>query len=185
MIDHHKAPAPTQQVLGGLHEFGQGDGEFMPRYGFLGIGIEASVTDSPVGRIAHHSPKGARGKERWRLADVALHNGYAVRQAIADHILPREQRERGLEFQPNEAYIGEAAGQQQRHDPTAGAEIDERVGRCRRDKICEQESVKGKAVAVQSLGERELPRVQCVGWLHHGGPFGATAWAQGAQRPSP
>jgi len=92
-----------------------------------------------------------------------LHNANAVLQAIAGDILLREHREGGLKFQPNKAYMGQATGQQQRYDTTASAEIDERVSRCRWDKICEQESVKGKAIAVQRLMEGELPRTRSVG----------------------
>ncbi len=170
MVDHHQSPASTQQVLGGLHELGQGYGEFVPCDGFLCIGIEASVADGPIGRIAHYSPKRARGKERRHLADVTLHNANAVCQAIAGDILLRQNNQRALQFEPHEACRREAACQQQCHDATASTEIDERVGRCRWDKICEQESVKGKAITVWSLVERELPRIMNSRWLHPGGP---------------
>src|SRR5262249_31661421 len=105
--------------------------------GLLRVGIEASVAHSTIGRIAHHSTEHARGKKRWYLADVTLDNADAVCQAIAGDILLCECRERGLEFQPNKTCMRETACQQQPHDSTTGAEIDERVGRCRWDKICE------------------------------------------------
>ena|SRR5712691_7945386 len=137
MVDHHKSPAPTQQVLCGLHELGQGYGEFVPCYGLLWIGIEAPVADGTIGRIAHNGTEYTGGKQRRHLADVALHNGDAVFQAIAGDILMGEHCERGLEFQPNKTDMWKAAGQQERHDTAASAEIDEPVSSSGRHKVCE------------------------------------------------
>src|SRR5262249_46632207 len=170
MVDYDEAPSPTQQVLGGPHELGQGDSEFVPCYGLLCIGIEASVSNRTVGRIAHDGTERARGKKRWHLADVTLHNADAVLQTIAGDILLRQDDQRTLQFQPHEACLRETACQQERHDTTTGAEIDERVSSSGRHKVCEEESFQGKAIAVWSLVEGKLPRAQRVGWLHHGGP---------------
>jgi hypothetical protein len=98
MVDHHKSTAPTQQVLGGLHELGQRDSEFVPCYGLLRIRIEAPVANRTVGRIAHDGTERARGKERRHLADVTLHDADAVFQAIADDILLRQDDQRALQF---------------------------------------------------------------------------------------
>ena len=142
MVDHDEETSPTQQVLCGLHELGQGDGEFMPCYGLLWIRIEAPVANGTVGRIAHDSTERARGKERRYLADVTLDNADAVSQAIAGDILLRQDYQRALQFQPHEAGMRETAGQQERHDATTGAQIDERIGSRGRHKVCEQESFK-------------------------------------------
>src|SRR5262245_53144722 len=109
MVDHHKPPASTQQVLGGLHELGQGDSEFVPCDGFLCIGIEAPMTNGAIRGIAYYSSKHARGKERWHLADVALYNADAVCQAIAGDILLRQNNQRALQFEPHEACMWETA----------------------------------------------------------------------------
>jgi hypothetical protein len=108
-------------VLCGLHELGQRYGEFVPCYGFLWIGIEASVANSTIGRIAHDGTERARGKERRHLADVTLDNADAVCQAIAGDVLMRQAYQRALQFQPHEACMRETACQQERHDTTTGA----------------------------------------------------------------
>src|SRR5262245_47031285 len=136
MVDHHKSTVPTQQMLGGLHELGQGDGEFVPGNGLLWIGIEAPVADRTVGRIAHYCTEHVRGKKQRYLADVTLDNADAVSQAIAGDILLGEHCKRGLEFQPNKTNMRETACQQERHDTAASAEIDERIGSCSRHEVC-------------------------------------------------
>jgi hypothetical protein len=75
---------------GCLEQLWQCESEFVPRYRFLRVWIQASVAHGTVGGIAHHGAECAGGEKRRNLADVTLDDVYAVFQAITHHILSGE-----------------------------------------------------------------------------------------------
>ena len=135
MIDHDEPPSPMQQVLRGLHQLWQRDGELVPRHRLLRVRIQAPVAHRPVGRITHDSTERAGGEKRRHLADITLDDAETVLQAIAGDILLREHGQRALEFQPNQVNMRETTCQKERHNPTASAEVDEWGSRASRNKI--------------------------------------------------
>jgi len=135
MIDHDESPSPMRQVLCGLYQLWQRDGEFVPRYRLLRVRIQAPVAHRTVGRITHDSTERTGGEKRRHLADIALDDAETVLQAIAGDILLREHGQRALEFQPNQVDMRKTTCQKERHNPTAGAEVNEWGSHCSRDKI--------------------------------------------------
>ena len=137
MIHHDEQASPTQQVPGCLDQLWQGDGEFVPRYRLLWVWVQASMAHSPVGRIAHHSTEHAGREKRRYLAHVTLDDTYTVLQAITNHILLSEHSQRALQLQANTAQARETTCQEERHHPTASAEVDAGGKRWCRDKVCQ------------------------------------------------
>ena len=124
-------------MSGCLDQLWQGDGEFVPRYRFLWVWIQASMTHSTVGRITHNSTEHASGEKRRDLAHVTLDDPYPVTQAITDHILPREPGQRALQLQTDAAQVRETTRQEECHHPTASAEVDAGVRHWCWHKVCQ------------------------------------------------
>jgi hypothetical protein len=129
----------------------------MARHGSGRIGIQPPLPHAAIRRIAHHGAKHACRQERRHRPHVRLHHIDVVSQTVAGDIELGRRSQFRLQFNTKQTRLRKTASQEQGNYPASRTQIKHRLVCSRRDKIGQEKSIEGKAVALLRLLQGQLP----------------------------